>query len=84
MMTHVTNSDTAIQISLLSVLSWLQMIYLNPTASNPAGTTLPTHRKREIYRLACEYNMLILEDDPYYYLHFEKVIFLALYRVHDE
>jgi len=51
------------------------MIYVNPTASNPAGTTLPTHRKREIYQLACEYNMLILEDDPYYYLHFEKVTF---------
>jgi len=49
------------------------MIYLNPTASNPAGTTIPTHRKRAIYKLACEYNMLILEDDPYYYLHFEKV-----------
>jgi len=51
------------------------MIYLNPTVSNPAGTTIPTHRKREIYRLACEYNMLILEDDPYYYLNFEKVTF---------
>lgn len=51
------------------------MIYLNPTVSNPAGTTLPTYRKREIYRLACEYDMLILEDDPYYYLHFEKVTF---------
>ncbi|VVC44503.1 Pyridoxal phosphate-dependent transferase, subdomain 2,Pyridoxal phosphate-dependent transferase [Cinara cedri] len=49
-----------------------KIIYLNPTASNPAGTTLPTHRKREIYRLACEYDMLILEDDPYYYLHFGK------------
>ncbi|XP_027853409.2 kynurenine/alpha-aminoadipate aminotransferase, mitochondrial-like isoform X2 [Aphis gossypii] len=58
-----------------------KMIYLNPTASNPAGTTLPTHRKREIYKLACEYNMLILEDDPYYYLHFEKenpVSFLSM------
>ncbi|CAI6350117.1 unnamed protein product [Macrosiphum euphorbiae] len=58
-----------------------KMIYVNPTASNPAGTTLPTHRKREIYRLACEYNMLILEDDPYYYLHFEKenpVSFLSM------
>ncbi|VVC44502.1 Hypothetical protein CINCED_3A019470 [Cinara cedri] len=58
-----------------------KLIYLNPTASNPAGTTLPTHRKREIYRLACEHNMLILEDDPYYYLHFEKedpVSFLSM------
>jgi DNA-binding transcriptional MocR family regulator len=50
-----------------------QIIYLNPTASNPAGTTLTTNRKREIYRLACEYDMLILEDDPYYYLHFGPV-----------
>ncbi|XP_026805661.1 kynurenine/alpha-aminoadipate aminotransferase, mitochondrial-like isoform X3 [Rhopalosiphum maidis] len=58
-----------------------KMIYLNPTASNPAGTTMPTHRKRAIYKLACEYNMLILEDDPYYYLLFKKenpVSFLSM------
>lgn len=51
------------------------MIYLNPTASNPAGTTMTTRRKQDVYRLACEYNMLVLEDDPYYYLHFDKVIY---------
>ncbi|XP_050442577.1 kynurenine/alpha-aminoadipate aminotransferase, mitochondrial-like [Adelges cooleyi] len=50
-----------------------KVIYLNPTACNPCGTTIPTNRKREIYRLACEYNLLILEDDPYYYLSFENV-----------
>ncbi|XP_050524500.1 kynurenine/alpha-aminoadipate aminotransferase, mitochondrial-like [Daktulosphaira vitifoliae] len=49
-----------------------KLIYLNPTASNPCGNTISTYRKREIYRLACEYNFLILEDDPYYYLNFEN------------
>ena len=28
-------------------------------------------RKREIYALCREYNILIIEDDPYYYLQFD-------------
>lgn len=27
-------------------------------------------RKREIYKICCEYNILILEDDPYFFMHF--------------
>ena len=30
-------------------------------------------RKKEIYEIACEYDLLILEDDPYYYLQFNQV-----------
>jgi len=51
----------------------LQLLYLNPTGANPTGLTISTKRKREIYKIACEYNLLILEDDPYYFLHFEEV-----------
>ncbi|CAG9861819.1 unnamed protein product [Phyllotreta striolata] len=47
-----------------------KVMYLNPTASNPSGTTMPTDRKIEIYRICCEYNIIILEDDAYYFLHF--------------
>lgn len=53
--------------------SCLQIMYVNPTAGNPSGTSLPTERKIEIYRLACEYNFLILEDDPYFFLQFNGV-----------
>ena len=31
-------------------------------------------RMREIYRLACEYDFIILEDDPYYFLQYEKQV----------
>lgn len=47
-----------------------KIMYVNPTAGNPTGTSLTTERKVEIYRLACEYNFLILEDDPYFFLQF--------------
>ena len=35
-----------------------------------AGTVLTQERRNEIYQLASEHDMLILEDDPYYYLQF--------------
>merc|ERR1712107_498834 len=37
---------------------------------NPTGTLLSVERRKEIYQLCCEYNLLLLEDDPYYYLQF--------------
>ncbi|XP_050430900.1 kynurenine/alpha-aminoadipate aminotransferase, mitochondrial-like [Adelges cooleyi] len=47
-----------------------KVMYLNPTGSNPAGNVIADSRKREIYQLACQYNIVILEDDPYYFLNF--------------
>lgn len=47
-----------------------RFLYINPTGANPTGTLLPEERRREIYRLCCQYNLLLLEDDPYYYLQF--------------
>lgn len=54
---------------------------LSITASNPSGRTIPTDRKREIYQICCKYNIIILEDDAYYFLHFldeQPVSFLSL------
>ncbi len=47
-----------------------RFMYVNPTGANPTGKVLPEERKREIYRICCEHNILILEDDPYYYMQF--------------
>ncbi|KAK3923296.1 Kynurenine/alpha-aminoadipate aminotransferase, mitochondrial, partial [Frankliniella fusca] len=47
-----------------------QVMYLNPTGANPTGTTLTTDRREKIYKLAQDYDIIILEDDAYYYLHF--------------
>jgi kynurenine/2-aminoadipate aminotransferase len=49
-----------------------KFLYINPTGANPTGTVLPEGRRREIYALCCQYNLLLLEDDPYYYLQFSE------------
>ena len=47
-----------------------QLLYVVPHADNPTGITMSEHRLREIYSLACEYDILIVEDDPYYFLQY--------------
>ena len=47
-----------------------KLLYLIPSGSNPAGTTMGEARRRSIYAVAQRYNLLILEDDPYYFLQF--------------
>ena len=47
-----------------------KVLYINPTGANPTGTLLSAERRKEIYQLCCDYNLLLLEDDPYYYLQF--------------
>lgn len=49
-----------------------KVMYLVPTGCNPTGHTIPVERKREIYEIAREYNLLIIEDDPYYFLQYER------------
>jgi kynurenine/2-aminoadipate aminotransferase len=47
-----------------------KVLYTIVTGHNPSGATMTSERKREIYRIACEYDLIILEDDPYRYLEF--------------
>eukprot|EP00050_Salpingoeca_kvevrii_P015924 m.51192 g.51192 ORF g.51192 m.51192 type:complete len:432 (-) comp6592_c0_seq1:162-1457(-) len=49
-----------------------RVLYTVPTGGNPTGATLTLERKKEIYKIACEFNIIILEDDPYYYLQFDS------------
>lgn len=49
-----------------------KFIYTIPHFSNPSGASLTWERKVKIYSLACKFDFLILEDDPYYYLSFDK------------
>jgi DNA-binding transcriptional MocR family regulator len=37
---------------------------------NPTSGVLSLHRRREIYAICCEYDVIICEDDPYWYLQF--------------
>ena len=43
----------------------IAFLYLTPTGQNPTGTTMSLERKKRIYSLACQYDLVIVEDDPY-------------------
>ena len=43
-------------------------LYINPTGANPTGTILSEKRRSEIYKLVCQHDLILLEDDPYYYV----------------
>ncbi|XP_058792059.1 kynurenine/alpha-aminoadipate aminotransferase, mitochondrial-like [Phymastichus coffea] len=53
-----------------SGLKMPRIMYLNPTGANPTGTVMPLERRKEIYRIACEYDFLILDDDPYHFMYY--------------
>ncbi|XP_045408459.1 kynurenine/alpha-aminoadipate aminotransferase, mitochondrial-like isoform X2 [Lemur catta] len=49
-----------------------KFLYTVPNGNNPSGTSLTSDRKKEIYELARKYDFLIIEDDPYYFVQFDK------------
>jgi kynurenine/2-aminoadipate aminotransferase len=51
-----------------------KVMYTIPSAGNPSGATSTLERKKRIYQLAQKHQLLILEDDPYYYLQFDQRI----------
>ncbi len=55
-----------------------KLIYTNPTCNNPNGTTMPMKRRRELLDIAAEYDVMVVEDDPYSYFTFEEVEFQHL------
>lgn len=49
-----------------------QFLYTIPTFQNPTGTTMPLERRKHLLKLASQYNFLIVEDDAYGELSFNK------------
>ncbi|KAH8746383.1 pyridoxal phosphate-dependent transferase [Diaporthe sp. PMI_573] len=47
-----------------------RVIYTVPTGSNPTGVSCTESRKREILRLAKRFDLIIFEDDAYYFLDY--------------
>ncbi|PKK81520.1 MAG: aminotransferase, partial [Thermoplasmata archaeon HGW-Thermoplasmata-2] len=43
----------------------IKFLYTIPTFHNPAGTTMPLKRRKELLEIASEYDLLVVEDDPY-------------------
>eukprot|EP01119_Soliformovum_irregulare_P018352 TRINITY_DN5602_c1_g2_i1.p1 TRINITY_DN5602_c1_g2~~TRINITY_DN5602_c1_g2_i1.p1 ORF type:complete len:432 (-),score=141.26 TRINITY_DN5602_c1_g2_i1:38-1333(-) len=74
-----TDADGMDPNSLDSILSsWdfkekpLRVLYSIPTGQNPSGSTLSLDRKKKIMDICSKYDILILEDDPYYNLRLPK------------
>ena len=42
-----------------------KMVYTIPTFQNPSGRTLSRERRKKVAELASEYDVIVLEDDPY-------------------
>ena len=49
-----------------------KLVYLIPTFSNPSGATLSLARRKRILEIAARTKTLVVEDDPYGELYFDK------------
>lgn len=51
-----------------------KLIYTVPTGQNPTGSTIPEERRKLIYEIASKYDIIIVEDEPYYFLQLEDYV----------
>jgi aromatic amino acid aminotransferase I / 2-aminoadipate transaminase len=47
------------------------LVYTVPTGQNPTGATQTAQRRRDIYAVAQKHDLIIMEDEPYYFLQME-------------
>ncbi len=52
----------------------VRLIYTIPTFHNPAGTTMSMDRRKKLLELAEQYDVIVLEDSPYFELSFSGKI----------
>ncbi|MCL2495519.1 MAG: PLP-dependent aminotransferase family protein [Oscillospiraceae bacterium] len=57
--------------AILRAESNVRFIYTIPNYQNPSGVTMGLEKRRRVYELARQYNVLILEDNPYGELRYE-------------
>jgi aromatic amino acid aminotransferase I len=50
------------------------LLYVIPTGQNPTGCTMPSERRKAIYEVAEKHDLIIIEDDPYFFLSLEPFI----------
>jgi aromatic amino acid aminotransferase I len=44
------------------------VLYTIPSGQNPTGATQSLQRRKAIYQVAEDYDLIVIEDDPYYFL----------------
>ncbi|KAG1779075.1 pyridoxal phosphate-dependent transferase [Suillus placidus] len=47
------------------------VLYIIPVGQNPTGSTLSVDRRKKIYAIAQRWDLIIIEDDPYYFLQYD-------------
>jgi 2-aminoadipate transaminase len=62
----------------------IKFIYVLPNFHNPAGTTLPLERRRQLVEVAARHNVFIIEDDPYSELRYEGEHVPPIISLHKE
>lgn len=61
-----------------------KLIYTIPNFQNPTGITMSLEKRREVYRLAKKYGVLIIEDNPYGDLRFSGEFLPCIKSFDDE
>jgi 2-aminoadipate transaminase len=61
-----------------------RFVYVLPNFHNPAGTTLSLERREQLAELAREYDLVIVEDDPYGELRYEGEDITPIWRLAPE
>lgn len=59
----------------------LKAIITVANGGNPTGSTLSLSRRQRLLEVAEEHDLLIIEDDPYYFLQFEDTIVPSLFEL---
>ncbi|KAF2786405.1 aromatic amino acid aminotransferase 1 [Melanomma pulvis-pyrius CBS 109.77] len=47
------------------------LLYTVPTGQNPTGATQSTERRRALYKVCQKHDVVIIEDEPYYFLQMQ-------------
>ena len=55
-----------------------KLLYCCPTSIEPTGVTLSRDRRYELYTIARDFNLIIIEHDPFYFLQTFKVEYCFL------
>ncbi|KAJ3342140.1 hypothetical protein HDU93_003356 [Gonapodya sp. JEL0774] len=58
-----------------------RIFYTVPTGGNPTGVTTVEERKSRILEICGRYEVLILEDDPYYFLQFTPTLVRSYFSI---
>lgn len=49
-----------------------KLLYTIPTGQNPTGGNMPADRREAVYKICQKHDILIIEDEPYYFLQMDE------------